>query len=411
MRGFSSKAIHGAATLKKDSHGSFRTPVYDTAAFEVGASHDLELAFTGKKPAHTYSRITNPTVEEFEQKIRLVTDAFGVVAVSSGMAAITETTMALAKAGSNIITTPFLFGNTLSLFEKTLSRWGLEVRYADMTDPNSIDALTDENTAFIFLEVITNPQLEIADIAEIARVANRRNVPVIIDGTVTTPYLFNSKEAGVAVEILSSTKYISGGATSIGGLIIDNGVFDWRKSSSLKDDALKAGPGALIMRLRREINRNLGSCLSPHNAWLQSLGLETLSLRIDKSGSNALIAAQFLDQHEKVSNVNYPGLPSSQFHENANKQFDGKFGGILTFELKDKQECFHFMDNLVMIKRATNINDNKTLAIHPASTIFADYSPEDRERMRVNDKMIRLSIGIEDVNDIIADIEQGLEKL
>jgi len=411
MRGFSSKAIHGAPTLKKDPNGSLRAPVYDTAAFEIGSSHDLELAFEGKKPSHTYSRISNPTVEEFEQKIRLITDAFGVVAVSSGMAAIAEITIALTEAGSNIITTPFLFGNTLSLFEKTLKRWGLEVRYANMANPSYIDAQIDEKTAFIFLEAITNPQLEIADIAEIVRIADKHNIPVVLDGTLTTPYLFHSKKAGIAVEILSSTKYISGGATSIGGLIIDNGTFDWRKNSSMEKEALKAGPGALIMRLRREINRNLGSCLSPHNAWLQSLGLETLALRINQSGSNAFKIAQSLNEHKKVSNVNYPGLPSSPFHEIAKKQFGNKFGGILTFELKDKQECFHFMDSLAMIKRATNINDNKTLIIHPASTIFADHSSADRERMCVNDRMIRLSSGIEDVEDIIEDIEQGLEKL
>lgn len=410
MIGFTSKAIHGA-TPKKDIHGALRFPLYDNAAFEVGSAHDLELAFQGKKPAHAYSRITNPTVEDFELKILLLADAFGVVAVSSGMAAITEVIIALAESGSNIITSPFLFGNTLSLFETTFGRWGLEVRYADMSNPSSIEPLIDEKTRLIFLEVITNPQLEVADISAITALANKRKIPVVLDGTLTTPYLFHSKDFGVALEIISSTKYISGGATSIGGIIIDNGVFDWRTAPALASDAVKAGPGAFIMRLRREIHRNVGSCLSPHNAWLQSLGLETLALRIDKSGANAFAVASFLSKHPKVKQVNYPGLSSSRFFEIVQRQFNGKPGGLLTFELSNKDECFRFLDSLTMIRRATNLNDNKTLIIHPASTIFVDYPAVERERMLVNERLIRLSVGIEDTNDIIEDIQQGLDKL
>ena len=173
----------------------------------------------------------------------------------------------------------------------------------------------------------------------------------------------------------------------------------------------KAGPAALIMRLRREIHRNLGSCLSPHNAWLQTLGLETLALRIEKSSANALAIAQFLEGRSKVLSVNYPGLISSRFHDIAASQFKGRFGGILTFELSGKDECFRCMDSLTMVRRATNVNDNKTLAIHPASTIFVDYSAEDRERMRVSDRMIRLSTGIEDLEDILEDLQQGLDKV
>ena len=231
---------------------------------------------------------------------------------------------------------------------------------------------------------------------------------MVLDGTLTTPYLFRSKDAGIAVEIISSTKYMSGGATSIGGVIIDNGVFDWRKNPSLSIDAAKAGPAALIMRLRREVHRNLGSCLSPHNAWLQALGLETLDLRVAKSSANALAVARFLRDHAKVRTVNYPGLPSSRFHTVALHQFKNGFGGLLTFELESKEECFRFMDSLSMIRRATNLNDNKTLILHPASTIFADYPPQERERMQVNERLIRLSVGIEDAQDIIDDIRQGL---
>jgi O-acetylhomoserine (thiol)-lyase len=410
VNGFSSKAIHGVIS-KKDQHGSLRYPLYDTAAFEAATAHDLELAFEGKKPLHTYSRITNPTVDDFEQRIRVLTDAFGVIAVSSGMAAITETILTLAETGSNIITSPFLFGNTSSLFEKTLKRWGLEVQYASMTDPVTIEHLINDKTRLIFLEVITNPQLEIADIAKISEIAHKHAIPVVLDGTLTTPFLFKSKDSGVAVEIISSTKYISGGATSIGGLIIDNGVFNWKNNKNLADEAVKSGPGAFIVRLRREVHRNCGSCISPHTAWLQTLGLETLALRVDKSSANALSVAEYLNLSKKVRNVNYPGLKGSICHETAKQQFKNRYGGLLTFELESKSLCFRFMDNLAMIRRATNLNDNKTLIIHPASTIFCDCTDVQREKMNINDRMIRLSVGIEDSEDIIADLQRGLDSL
>lgn len=409
MKGFTSKAIHGVV-LKKDLHGALRFPLYDNAAFEADSARDLELTFLGQKARHAYSRISNPTVEDFEQKVRLLSNGYGVVAVASGMAAISETVIALAGAGTNIVTSRFLFGNTVSLFESTLKRWGLEVRYADMTDTASIESAIDERTSLVFLEVITNPQLEVADIAAVTAVANRHDVPVVLDGTLTTPYLFRSRDSGVAVEILSSTKYISGGATSIGGIIIDNGIFDWKKNRFLAEEARKFGPGALISRLRHEIHRNTGACMSPHNAWLQTLGLETLALRIDRSSDNALAVANFLTAHPKVKTVNYPGLPGSTGYAISRRQFGGKFGGLLTFELCSKEECFRFMDSLTMVRRATNLNDNKSLILHPASTIFADYPAEEREKMMVNERLLRLAVGIEDTDDIIQDLQQGLEK-
>ena len=410
MNGFTSKAIHGI-TLKKDPHGALRFPLYDTVAFEAESAHDLELAFSGKKAQHSYSRISNPTVEDFEQKIRLLSNSFGVLAVASGMAAISEVVLALAGAGSNVVTSRYLFGNTLSLFESTLGRWGLEVRYADMTDCASVDAAIDENTRLVFLEVITNPHLQVADIAAIVAVAGKRNVPVVLDGTLSTPYLFQSKNVGVAVEIISSTKYISGGATAIGGVIIDNGVFDWKKNPALADDARKVGPAALMARLRREVHRNIGSCMSPHNAWLQVLGLETLALRIDRSSANALAVAKYLSSSTLVQTVNYPGLVACPSHAVAARQFGNNFGGILTFELTSKEKCFAFIDSLKLIRRATNLNDNKTLVIHPASTIFVDYTAEARTAMNVSDRLVRLSVGIEDIDDILHDVQQGLERL
>jgi len=410
MKGFTTKAIH-STSLKRDVHGALRPPVYDSVAVEFERSRDLQLAFEGKKPAHTYSRSTNPTVEDFEQRIRLLADAKGAIALSSGMAAITNAIMAIAEAGSNIVTTRFLFGNTLSLFEQTLGDWGLETRFADMSNPESIAGAICDRTRAVFFETITNPQLEIADVSRVSAIAHDRSVPVIIDGTLTTPYLFRSREHGVDLEVLSTTKWISGGASCIGGALIDNGTFDWKASPKLASDAQRYGPFALLTRIRRQINRNLGTCLSAHNAYLQTLGLETLALRIERSCENAMALARFLDGHPRVRAVNYPGLPDSPFHAIAKVQFGDRYGALLTFELGSREECFHFMDSLTVIRRATNLNDNKTLIIHPASTIFCEYSKEALSTMNISDNLIRLAVGIEDIEDMVGDMKRGLEQL
>ncbi len=408
MKGFSTKAVHGKA-LRKDPHGSLRFPLYDSVAFEQESARDIQFAFEGRKPSHTYSRITNPSVEDFEQRINLLSDSLGVVAVSSGMAAISNLILTIAESGSNIISTKFLFGNTYSLFEKTLKPWGLNVRYINMNDMDMLRNSINEKTRAIFLEIITNPQLQVPDMKEISKVAMEYSVPLVVDGTLTTSYIFKSKDFGVSVEVLSSTKYISGGATTVGGLIVDNGTFNWEKCPKLEVSVKKYGEFALVTKLKREVYRNLGACLSPHNAYLQTLGLETLSLRIDKSCSNTLRISEYLEKCEKVKSVNYPGLKASKYHEIAKTQFKDKFGGILTFELGDKEMCFAFMDGLKLIKRATNLNDNKTLILHPASTIFCEYTLEEKKEMDVSESMLRLSVGIEDVEDIIEDINLGLE--
>lgn len=411
MTGFSTYAIHGSRSQQKDLHGALRTPVYDSVAFEHESAEDLSQIFSGRKPAHAYSRITNPTVEEFENRIKLLSNASAVIAVSSGMAAISNILLALASSGTNIVASRHLFGNTLSLIERTLKPWGLEARYVSMSDPLEVQAAIDDNTRAVFLETVTNPQLEVADIKMIAGITSQKGVPLIVDNTVTTPYLFRTKDFGVNIEVISSTKYISGGATSVGGLIIDNGNFDWRQAPRLEDWARKMGPMALLGSLRREVYRNIGSCLSPHHAYLQSLGLETMSLRIEKSCANAFSIARFLQKHKKIAAVNYPGLKDSRYHEVAAQQFANRFGGLLTFDLQSRDACFAFINKLKLIRRASNVNDNKTLILHPASTIFCEYPEKQLEEMNIRQTMIRLSVGIEDVNDIIQDLEGGLTTL
>ncbi|MFB3917410.1 MAG: aminotransferase class V-fold PLP-dependent enzyme [Terriglobales bacterium] len=410
MKGFTTKAIHGRL-VKKDPHGTLRMPVYDSVAFEHDSAQDLQWAFEGRRLAHSYSRISNPTVEDYEQRVRLLSDALGVIAVSSGMAAISNVILALAEAGTNIVTTKFLFGNSYSLFESTLQPWGLDVTYVDMTDTAALAAAINENTRAVFLETITNPQLQVVDLAAVARVAHERGVPVVADGTTTTPYLLKSKDFGADIEVISATKYISGGATAVGGLILDNGTFNWRRNPKIAPWVAKFGPNALLVWLRREIYRNMGSCLSPHHAYLFSLGLETLALRIERSCNNALNIARALEACPKVVSVNYPGLDSSPYHGTAKRQLRHGFGGILTFTLHSKDECFAVMDRLKLVRRATNINDNKTLILHPASTIFCEYSPPEQESMGVNEGLLRLSVGIEDVDDIIEDLRGALAEI
>lgn len=408
--GFNTKILHTKFS-KEDPHGSLHVPLYENVAFEFKNAEDLELAFQGKKPSHMYSRISNPTVEHFEQRIKAVTDAAGVMALSSGMAAISNTILAVARTQDNIITSKHLFGNTYSLFELTLKDWGLETRYADLTKPDGIRGLIDGKTRAIFLETITNPQLEVADLKALSGIAKEKNILLIVDTTMTPPYLFSAKDFGVDIEVLSSTKWISGGATSVGGLIIDHGLYDWKKNEKLKADAVKFGPYALINRLRREVYRNIGACLSPHSAYLQSLGLETLSLRLDTACANTLKIAEFLKTSPRVKAVNYPGLKDSPFYKIARAQFNGKPGALLTFDLRSKEECFKFMNHLKLIRRATNLQDNRTLVLHPASTIFCEYEPALKKAMGVRETLIRLAVGIEDSRDLIADIEQALEAL
>jgi len=406
---FITKILH-TRFLKEDPHGAMHMPVYENVAFEFKNAEDLELAFQGKKPAHMYSRISNPTVENFEQRIRAVTDSTGVIALSSGMAAISNLFLAIAGKGDNIITSRHLFGNTYSLFERTLKQWGLEVRYADLRDANQVAKLIDTKTAAVYFETITNPQLEVVDIKALASVVKPKGIILVADTTLTPPYIFRAQDFGVDIEVLSSTKYISGGATSVGGLIIDYGSFDWSKNNYLKPQAKKYGPFTLLQHLRRESYRNLGACMSAQAAFLQSIGLETLPLRVDVSCGNALKIAKFLSGLKTVKAVNYPGLETSIDYKIAQKQFGNNPGSILTFDLGSKEAVFKFMNQLQLIRRATNLNDNRTLILHPASTIFCEYDEATRKQMGVRDTMLRLAVGIEDVEDLIEDITAALKK-
>ncbi len=406
---FETRALHGGA-VRAESHNAIRFPVYSGVAFDFDNAEDMELAFTYRKPAHAYSRITNPTVEHFEKRLTLLEDGLGCIALSSGMAALTTTLLAVLKRGDNLIASKYLFGNTYSLLKDTIAPFGIETRFVDIRDCQAIEKAVDSSTRLILLETITNPQMVVPDFKEIAKIAAQQKLILLIDGTVTTPYLFKAKEFGAHLVIHSTTKYISGGATSVGGALVDLGTYDWLQCPALAKYH-KYGPGAFLARLRMEVHRNFGSCMAPQSAYLQTLGLETLSLRVRNSCENCLAIATYLEQRTEVKKVNYPGLPGSPFQAIAQKQFRGHYGGVLSFELANKNEAYRFINSLQLIRRATNINDNKSLIIHPASTIFSDCTKDEKKEMEVSESLIRLSVGIENINDLLDDISRAFDAI
>lgn len=393
---------------REDAYRSLSMPVYNTAAYEFESAEAMEEAFCGRTADHAYSRITNPTVQYFEKRVRGITGAMSVTALNSGMAAISNVFIALAQAGGNVVTSSHLFGNTYSLFKSTLAAFGLEVRFCDLTDSESVRSQLDKNTCAVFLEVITNPQLEVADLKKLSAIAHEAGVPLVADTTVVPFHLFHAGEFGVDIEIVSSTKYISGGATSLGGLIIDYGQFDWNRSEKLRPMAEQFGASAFTAKLRKEVHRNLGAYMTPNVAYMQTLGLETMEVRYARQAATCLELAKQLQNLPSIESVNYTGLETNPFYALSKAQFGDYPGAMMTIDLPSREACFRFINRLRLIRRATNLFDNKTLAIHPASTIFGTFTEEQRQSMDVSQKTIRLSLGLESVDDLLGDIVQAL---
>jgi O-acetylhomoserine (thiol)-lyase len=405
--GFTTTALN-VPYLKKDPHNSLQMPLYETVAFEFDSAEQLEANFRGEYIAHVYSRTSSPTLEYFELKLKALTESYAVLALSSGMAAISATILAVTKAGENIISGHQLFGHTFALFQKTLPEFGVETRFSNLKEMTEIEKLIDQNTRAIYFETVTNPQLEIADIEMLALIAQKHNILLIADSTMTPPNVFRAAKFGVNIEDVSTTKYISGGATSFGGAIIDHGNFDWRKNPNLDNYSKKFGKNAFIAQLRKNIYRNTGGSMAPQTAKFMIQGLDILELRVEKCYQNCMALGAFFESNEKVKKVGYPGLKSDAGYLIAKKQFNGVPGTIMTFDFESKAACFAFMNKLKIIRRATNINDNKSLIIHPHSTIYAEFTEEERKNTGIRDTMVRLSVGIENVEDLIADIEQAL---
>ena len=409
MKSFTTRSLN-IPFPKKDPHNALAMPIYESVAFEFATAEDIAANFRGELPAHTYSRTSNPTVEFFETKVKTLTGAHQVLALSSGMAAISATMMAICKQGDNIISGNHLFGHTLALFEQSMSAYGLETRFIDTTKIELIEPLIDENTRAIYFETVTNPQLEIADISRLVEIANKHGILLIADSTITPPSVFSSKSLGVHVEVMSTTKFISGGATAVGGVIIDNGLYDWDKNPNCQAFAKKFGKDAFIARLRKNYYRNFGMPMTAHSANYMTAGLDILELRVERCYRNCMKLGEYFQQNPKVIRVDYPGLKDSTFYDLALKQFGGIPGTVMTFDLESQAECYRFMNRLQIIRRATNLNDNKSLIIHPYSTIYTEFQEDERIKMDIRPTMMRLSVGIESAEDLIADMEQALKK-
>lgn len=378
---------------KSDAYGALSMPVYHTCAYEFADATVMADAFCGRIEEPDYSRVMNPTVTFLEQKVKAITGAERVTALSSGMAAISNTLLSLVEAGRNVVTSRHMFGNTFSLLTNTLPRLGVKAHLCDLTSLNEVEKAVDDDTCCIFLETITNPQLEVADLPALARIAHSHGIPLVADTTVIPFTEFSAKALGVDIEVVSTTKYLSGGATTIGGMVIDYG-----------------GHPEFARRLHDEMLFNLGAYMTPHVAYMQNLGLENLKARYTMQSANTIELAERLKKLPGIRAVNYVGLPDNRFHEIAMRQFGGTAGCMFTIDLDSKVACFRFINRLKLIRRATNLFDNRTLAIHPASTIFGPFSNEQRRAMDILDTTIRISVGLESVDDLFEDFRQALDE-
>ncbi|KGY12473.1 O-acetylhomoserine aminocarboxypropyltransferase [Vibrio tubiashii] len=401
---------------------SVATPIYQTVAYEFdNAQHGADL-FNLEVPGNIYTRIMNPTNDVLEKRMAALEGGIAGLVVSAGSAAINYAILTLAQAGDNIVSTPQLYGGTYTLFAHMLPSLGINVKFAKDDKPESLAELIDENTKAVYCESIGNPAGNIIDLQRVADLAHAQGVPVMVDNTVATPALCKPIEFGADIVVHSLTKYVGGHGTTLGGIIIDSGKFPWAEHKDrfpvfnqpepsyhgvVYTEAF--GEAAFIGRARTVPLRNTGSALSPMNSFMLMQGLETLSLRMERHTENALKVAEYLEKHDKVSWVSYAGLPSSEFYPLAEKYMKGKPSAILSFGLKDGYDAgVRFYDALQIFKRLVNIGDAKSLACHPASTTHRQLSEQEQKQAGVSPEMIRLSVGIEHIDDILADLEQAL---
>ncbi|MCK9541684.1 MAG: aminotransferase class I/II-fold pyridoxal phosphate-dependent enzyme [Novosphingobium sp.] len=416
-------ALHHGYTAEPTTHAA-AVPIYQTTSYTFDdTQHGADL-FDLKVQGNIYTRIMNPTTAVLEARVAEMEGGIGALGLASGMAAITYAIQTIAGAGDNIVSISQLYGGTYNLFVHAFPRQGIETRLVGCDDYAALEAAIDGKTKAVFLESIGNPAGNIVDIERIAQIAHRHGVPVIVDNTVATPYLCRPFDLGADIVVHALTKYIGGHGTTIGGAIVDSGRFDWAAHKDrfailnepdpsyhgvVYTEAL--GPAAYIGRARVAPLRNTGAALAPHSAFLILQGLETLGLRMERHCENALKAAEYLQGHPKVRWVNYAGLPDSQYHALAQKITGGRASGILSFGIEGGKEAGgRFIDALEMILRLVNIGDAKSLACHPASTTHRQLSAEELATAGVSEDLVRLSIGIEHIDDILADIGQALDR-
>lgn len=405
---FNTALLHGNFS-GDETTGATLTPIFQSSAFGQKSAEQIEKIFHNQAPGFAYSRISNPTVAAFESRITYLEEGIGSVATSSGMAAITATFLNILQSGDEIISTSSVFGGTLDLF-RDLENFGIKVCFIDSITKENLDMTVTENTKAVFAETIGNPKLDVTDIRKSAELIHSYNLPFILDNTTATACLVRGINLGADIIINSSSKYINGSSNSISGIITDSGNYKWTadRYPSMKE-YVQFGKFAFIAKLRNDTFRNIGCCLSPMNAYFNAIGLETLSLRMERHCQNALRLAEFFENQDGIRAVNYPLLKSSPYSDTAMSQFKGKGGGIFTIRLYTKERAFDFINHLKYAVNITNIGDTKTLVIHPASTIYAHSTQAEQEKAGVYDDLIRVSVGIEDIEDLLEDFGEALK--
>ena len=419
--GFSTRQLHDGYSPDPVT-GSRAVPIYQTAAYDLQSTERASRLFALQEQGNIYTRISNPTTNVFERRIASLEDGVGALEVSSGHAAQVTAILAICEAGDHIVSTASLYGGTVSQFLYALPRLGIQVTLVDQTDPENFRRAIQPNTKILYGETISNPRANVFPFEEVAAIAQEYGIPLMIDNTFATPYLCRPFEWGADIVTHSTTKFIGGHGTTIGGVIVDKGKFNWHKSGRFKNftepdpayhNVIYAddfGPLAFISKARASIMRDFGTCQQPIASWQFLQGLETLSLRMDKHVQNAQCVAEFLEKHSRVSWVTYPGLRSHPDYEKAKKYLPKGAGAVLGFGVKGGREAgARFIDNLQLFGHVANLGDVKSLAIHPASTTHSQLSEEEQLAAGVSPDFIRLSVGLEDIEDILWDLNQALE--
>ena len=399
-------------------------PIYQTTSFVFEDTQEGADLFALQKAGNIYTRITNPTTSAFEERITALEGGVGALATASGMAALTYTILGLAHAGDHIVAASTIYGGTFNLLKETLHRYGITTTFVDIDNLEEVEAAIKDNTKLVLIETLGNPVINIPDIEKIAEIAHKHQIPLVADNTFATPYLINVFSHGVDISVHSATKFIGGHGTTIGGVIVDSGKFDWAASGKfpqLVDEdpsyhnlsyTRDVGAAAFIVAARVQLLRDMGAAISPFNSFLLLQGLETLSLRVERHVQNAEKVVDFLVNHPKVEKVNYPKLADSPYHALAEKYLPKGVGSIFTFHVKGGEaEARKVIDSLEIFSNLANVADAKSLVVHPATTTHAQLSDSDLEAAGVTKNQIRLSIGLENVDDLIEDLRLALEKI
>ncbi len=407
---FNTALLHGDFRGDKVT-GSTLTPIYQSSAFEHKTAEELEKIFHNQAPGYSYTRIANPTIDAFEKRMTALEGGVASVACASGMAALYNAFCNILRAGDEIVSSASLYGGSIDLF-RDLESFGITTRYVENNNWEQFQEATNEHTRLYFAETIGNPRLDVTDIKTLSELAHKNCVPLIIDNTVATAYLVKPLSLGADVVVNSTSKYINANSSAISGVITDGGKFKWNieKYPGMKDFK-KFGPFAYTAKLRNGLFRNTGACLSPQNAFYNSIGMETLGLRMERICSNAKKLAEFFNSEYSDITVNYPGLENSKWHDIAKEQFGENAGGIITIRTGSKEKAFGIINALQLPLIVSNIGDTKTLVIHPESTLNVHSTEEEKKTAGVFDDLIRISVGIEDIEDLIEDFRQAINSV